>query len=188
MSVSSSALNAIHINGSTSSPAAGTGIFNVTGTATVTGNVTNDGDVKTTGANVTWNGTFTNNNVYTSDPSTQTFTDLKVKTTGYLVGNSPLAGTFPTQTAQDLFIFKNDFHKPKHPEHLVVTQSTPRCNSSGASDTNHNLDVPGVVNPVNERIPPQQLCLVRLGYYRANLQPPRRQHRQCQHCSCTWGR
>ena len=109
VSVSSSALNAIHINGSTSSPGAGTGIFTVTGTATVTGNVTNDGNVKTTGANVTWNGTFTNNNVYTSDPSTQTFTDLKVKTTGYLVGNSPLAGTFPTQTAQDLFIFKNDF-------------------------------------------------------------------------------
>ena len=108
----------------------------------MTGNVTNDGNVKTTGANVTWNGTFTNNNVYTSDPSTQTFTDLKVKTTGYLVGNSPLAGTFPTQTAQDLFIFKNDFINQSTQNTSFNTVNAEMQFITGA-DTIHNLAIAG---------------------------------------------
>jgi hypothetical protein len=75
------------------------GNFNVTGgPPTVNGNVTNDGTVRTTNADVTWAGTFTNSGAYISDPSKQTFTDLKVESSGYLVGAS-----------QDQFIIRNNF-------------------------------------------------------------------------------
>ena len=146
VSVSSSALNAIHINGSTSSPAAGTGTFNVTGTATVTGNVTNDGNVKTTGANVTWNGTFTNNNVYTSDPSTQTFTDLNGKHHRLPGGRTPPWRDICHGNPQDLFIFKNNFQNQSTQNTSWNTVNAEMQFVTGASGTNHNLYIPGVDN------------------------------------------
>ena len=120
------------------------GTFNVKNVATqVNGDVVNGGVVATTNATVTWNGTFTNNGTYTSDPSSQTFNkDLIVGTTGYLVG----------LTSQDLFIFTNNFQNQSTQSAMWNTANAEMQFVAGA-DTNHNLAIAGVVNPVNERIP-----------------------------------
>ena len=60
---------------------------------------TNTGTVNNNGGTATWGGTFTNNGAYISDPSTQTFTDLTVATSGYLTG----------ATVADVFNIKGNF-------------------------------------------------------------------------------
>lgn len=76
----------------------GQGIFNSGNTSihssnpsdnlTVNGNVNNAGSFHVTNTNVTYTGTFNNSGSYQSDPSVNTFNDLTVSTTGYLVGGT----------------------------------------------------------------------------------------------------
>ncbi len=73
------------------------GRLNIFHDVTFPGNTTNEGTIKTTGATVTWGGTFTNHGAYISDPSRQTFNNLVVGESGYLVGYS-----------QDLFTILGD--------------------------------------------------------------------------------
>ncbi len=77
---------------------ASTGTLNISHNMKFPGDVTNEGTIKTTGATVTWGGHFTNLGAYISDPSKQTFQDLVVGETGYLVGFS-----------QDTFVVRGDF-------------------------------------------------------------------------------
>ena len=56
------------------------------GTTTITGNTSNQGTVRVSNTTVTWAGDFINSGAYISDPSTQSFTNLIVTPTGYLVG------------------------------------------------------------------------------------------------------
>ena len=75
------------------------GAFNQSGATTVTANVTtNRGILKTTGTTARFTGTFTNFWAYISDPSDNTFTDLIIDATGYLVGGTG-----------DSFFITNDF-------------------------------------------------------------------------------
>ncbi len=64
-----------------------------TGTITVSNSVVN------------WDGAFTNNGAYISDPSKQTFTDLTIGSTGYLVGGAgdvfDITGDLFSTSAQD---------------------------------------------------------------------------------------
>ena len=52
------------------------------------GGFMNEGTVHTFGADVGYRGTFTNARAYISDPSTQTFLDLVVTPTGYLMAGA----------------------------------------------------------------------------------------------------
>jgi hypothetical protein len=58
------------------------------GTTTVTGNTSNQGTVRVSNTFVTWAGTFLNTGAYISDPATQSFTDLTITPTGYLVSGA----------------------------------------------------------------------------------------------------
>jgi hypothetical protein len=75
------------------------------GAAVFTGAVDNQGTFKTTGATVTFAGGFTNAGAYVSDPSTQSFMDLVVSPTGYLVGGAgdvfKVSHSFINQSAQN---------------------------------------------------------------------------------------
>jgi hypothetical protein len=79
------------------------------GTATVTGDVQNNagGQIKVQNANVTWGGTFTNNGAYISDPSTQSFNNLIVGGSGYLIGETgdkfSISGNFINSTKSGLW-------------------------------------------------------------------------------------
>jgi len=115
------------------------GALNITGvttklTTTVTGNVINTGPVKTTNTDVTWNGTFTNNGAYMSDPSTQTFSDLVVGSSGYLVAAS-----------QDLFIVTDDFINQSTQNTLWDTGAAILQFATGSDidPTLHALYIPG---------------------------------------------
>jgi PEP-CTERM motif len=75
------------------------------GAAVFTGAVSNQGTFKTTGATVTFAGGFTNLGAYISDPSTQSFTDLVVMPTGFLVGGAgdvfQVSHSFSNQSTQN---------------------------------------------------------------------------------------
>jgi hypothetical protein len=128
---------AIQINGH---GIGGDGTFNATGgTQTVTGSVTNEGLVKTTNTDVTWNGTFTNNGVYTSDPATQTFTDLTVGTGGYIVAGAgdlfKVSGNFDNQSTQntdwDTGAATLQFIAGTNPHNLSITGTDYGANGPG---------------------------------------------------------
>jgi hypothetical protein len=110
--------------------ATGTTTLSGAGTRVVNGSVENNGAWKVTGTAATYTGTFTNNGAYVSDPATQTFTDLIVDPTGYLVGGTG-----------DVFNISNDF----------INQGTnPLWNTDGAmlafifgTDSEHNFYLPG---------------------------------------------
>ncbi|HNR14016.1 MAG TPA: PEP-CTERM sorting domain-containing protein [Thermodesulfobacteriota bacterium] len=57
-----------------------------TGTRTINGDVVNNGTFSVHETTAVYTGTFTNNGAYISDPSIQTFTDLVIGDSGYLVG------------------------------------------------------------------------------------------------------
>ncbi len=121
------------------------GTFNVKNTTTTvtTGLVDNRKVVTTTNANVTWNSEVENSGAYISQNSTQTFNFfLQVAHSGYLVGAS-----------QDLFVIKGDFiNQSTNGAQWNTVLSTLQF-VTGA-DNSHDLYIPGVVNPVNERVPP----------------------------------
>ncbi len=88
------------------------------GTRTVTGDVYNAGTWKVTGTQAVYTGTFTNAGAYMSDPSVNSFVDLVITDTGYLVGGpgdqflisgrfestSTQNGLWDTQNAQLIFV------------------------------------------------------------------------------------
>ncbi|HEX4534067.1 MAG TPA: PEP-CTERM sorting domain-containing protein, partial [Rhizomicrobium sp.] len=72
---------------------------------TINGDVTNNGTVTAHNATVAFNGTFTNKGAYVSDPSTQTFGNLKVTNSGYIQASAgdtyKIGGDFENRSAQN---------------------------------------------------------------------------------------
>lgn len=98
------------------------------------GNVTVDSGatLKTTNANVAWTGTFTNNGAYVSDPSTQTYTNLDIGSSGYLQGG-----------AGDVFDVTNNFLNESTQNSLWNTTLATLI-FSGASGTSHLSSLAGL--------------------------------------------
>ncbi len=70
-----------------------------------TGNFINNGTTKITGTTVTYAGNFAQNGAYTSDPATQSFTNLTVGANGYFVGGAgdvwKVSGNFINNSTQN---------------------------------------------------------------------------------------
>jgi len=96
------------------------------------GSADNYGVIKTTGATVVWQGIFLNAGAYISDPSTQTFADLEVTPTGYLVGYS-----------QDLFVVRGDLKVHSAQHFLWKTDQATLQFVSDDVDNLHDFYVPG---------------------------------------------
>ncbi len=109
------------------------GKLQVGGSVNFNSNTTVDagGTVQTTNANVGWGGTFTNNGAYRSDPSTQTFANLVVGSTGYLTGG-----------AGDVFDIIGSFQNDSTQKALWNT-SLSTLDFSGTAGTTHNFALAG---------------------------------------------
>ena len=95
----------------------------------------NGGAVKTTNANITWNvgggNGFENSGAYISNQSSQTFTNLKVDATGYIVAAS-----------QDTFNISGNFQNQSNQNTLWNTAGAKLSFITGQSG-DHNLYIPG---------------------------------------------
>ncbi|MDP6633993.1 MAG: PEP-CTERM sorting domain-containing protein [Phycisphaerae bacterium] len=101
------------------------------GTRTVVGDVVNEGSFLLTNTKADFTGTFTNRGALISDPSTSTFADLIVATSGYLTGG-----------AGDKFYITNNFINTSTQNSSWDTDESLLGFTSG-SDTSHDLYLPG---------------------------------------------
>jgi hypothetical protein len=101
------------------------------GTTTVTGNTSNQGTVRVSNTTVTWAGDFINSGAYISDPATQSFTNLTITSTGYLVGG-----------AGDRWEISNDFVSHSVMNLSWNTLAAALIFTSG-TDTAHSLYITG---------------------------------------------
>jgi hypothetical protein len=108
-----------------------TGQLNLANNPTFQGNTTNDGTMQVNNTTATFGGTFTNNGAYISDPATQSFNDLIITATGYLVGE-----------AGDLFDVSNNLKNQSARPDLWNTLLASLGFVDG-DDTLHDLYLPG---------------------------------------------
>jgi hypothetical protein len=108
-----------------------TGQLNLANNPTILGNTTNDGTIRVNNTTASWGGTFINNGAYISDPATQSFKDLIISATGYLVGE-----------AGDLFDVSNNLKNQSARSDLWNTLLASLGFITG-DDTQHDLYLPG---------------------------------------------